>query len=168
MRVNKPQRIGLGGGCHWCTEGVFVSLEGVSRVEQGFIAASAPDDAFSEAVIVHFDPDTIELDELLRVHVETHSSSGDHSLRGRYRSAVYVFDDGQLRDCRDVLTTIRTLDRPELLTRVLRFGAFRASLAEHRDYYRTDPSRPFCRRYIAPKIERLRADRPQLFFDNKQ
>jgi peptide methionine sulfoxide reductase MsrA len=30
-----PSKIGLGGGCHWCTEGVFESLIGVTKVNQG-------------------------------------------------------------------------------------------------------------------------------------
>ena len=31
------QKIALGGGCHWCTEAVFQSLIGVTKVEQGFV-----------------------------------------------------------------------------------------------------------------------------------
>ena len=45
------QRIGFGGGCHWCTEAVFAALRGVICVEQGFIRADAPDDNFSPKLI---------------------------------------------------------------------------------------------------------------------
>ncbi len=166
--MNKLQRIGLGGGCHWCTEGVFVSLPGVSRVEQGWIAAPPPDDAYSEAVIVHFDPTLLDLPELIAVHVETHSAGGDHRLRHRYRSAVYAFDNGQLRRVEFLLGQLEDRYPDRLLTRGLRFAGFRHSLPEHRDYFRRGPDRPFCRRYIAPKVERLRADRPYLFLPNEQ
>lgn len=31
-------KVGFGGGCHWCTEAVFMSLRGVTKVAQGFIS----------------------------------------------------------------------------------------------------------------------------------
>ena len=158
----------MGGGCHWCTEGVFVSLPGVERVEQGWIAAPAPDAAFSEAVIVHFDPARIAPVDLLSVHLGTHSATGRHALRGRYRSAVYCFDAAQLVRWRELLRLLQADFAEPLVTRVLRFADFRASEAAYRDYFRRDPQRPFCRRYIAPKLDRLRADRPDLFFVGKQ
>jgi len=27
--------LGLGGGCHWCTEAIFLSLKGIVEVQQG-------------------------------------------------------------------------------------------------------------------------------------
>lgn len=161
--MSSTERIGLGGGCHWCTEGVFASLAGVVRVEQGWIASAAPDDFFSEAVIVHFDPTRIDLRELLAVHLETHAASSNHGLRGRYRSAVYTFSTAQRQRCTDWLRELGAdFDRP-LVTRVLPFAAFRQSPPQYQDYYRRDPRLPFCRRHITPKVERLRADRPYLF-----
>ncbi len=163
-----PYRIGLGGGCHWCTEGVFLHLRGVSRVEQGWIASEPPHDNFSEAVIVHFDPAVVSAADLIRVHTETHSARSDHPLRGRYRSAVYYFAEEEAKRYRSVLAEIGD-EAPageKLCTRVLAHRAFTASLPEHRDYYRTDPERPFCRRYISPKLTELRRRHPRLMKDN--
>ncbi len=54
---------GFGGGCHWCTEAVFRSLCGVQTVRQGFIASDPPQDSYSEAVVVTWDPDEITLED---------------------------------------------------------------------------------------------------------
>ncbi len=159
------KRIGLGGGCHWCTEGVFVSLAGVRRVEQGWIASVAPDGDPSEAVIVHYDPAEIGSAELIQVHLETHASTSAHGLRDRYRSAIYAFSEGEAEGFRGELAEG---GGGETVTRVLPFVSFTESLPEHLDYYRSDPERPFCRRYITPKLDRLRKDRPELFLTNKQ
>jgi hypothetical protein len=50
------EKIGLGGGCHWCTEGIFQSLIGVAQVDQGWITSNGDNATPSEAVIVHFNP----------------------------------------------------------------------------------------------------------------
>src|SRR3954451_12716902 len=85
-------KIGFGGGCHWCTEAVFLSLKGVEQVEQGWIASQPPYDAFSEAVVVTYDPLVITLTDLITIHLHTHASTSNHSMRQKYRSAVYWFD----------------------------------------------------------------------------
>ncbi|MFV8270119.1 peptide-methionine (S)-S-oxide reductase [Flavobacterium sp. GT2N3] len=55
------KKVGFGGGCHWCTEAYFQSLKGVEIVEQGWISSKFPEDIFSEAVIVHYNPSVIPL-----------------------------------------------------------------------------------------------------------
>ena len=59
------ERIGFGGGCHWCTEAVFQSLRGISKVEQGWIRSTPPHEKFSEAVIVTYDPKVMSLETLI-------------------------------------------------------------------------------------------------------
>jgi len=151
-------RIGLGGGCHWCTEAVFQSLRGVARVEQGFIRSTPPFEAWSEAVIVHFDPAVIGLDTLIEVHVRTHAATKQHALRHKYRSAVYVFDDDQEAAAQISLARLQPEYDRQLITRVLPFAAFRASLQRYRDYYRSNPQRPFCQRHIDPKLDLIQRD----------
>lgn len=87
------KKIGFGGGCHWCTEAVFQSLKGVKSVAQGWIASEGKASTFSEAVMVAYDPLKIPLKVLVEIHLRTHKSTSNHSMRKKYRSAVYVFND---------------------------------------------------------------------------
>lgn len=157
------ERIGLGGGCHWCTEAVFQALIGVIRVDQGFIAAPAPDDSLSEAVIVSFDPAAIALVDLIGVHLATHSSTSAHALRSRYRSAIYAFDAPQGDRAQAALATHSRQAGMEFVTRVLTFGHFSPSAPRYRNYYATDPARPFCQTHIDPKLALLRQSHAALF-----
>lgn len=158
--MNGPglQKIGFGGGCHWCTEAVFQALRGVARVDQGFIASAAPDEAWSEAVIVSFDPGEIGLDVLIDIHLRTHSSASDHQLRGKYRSAVYTFSGDQAALAARALDDARAEMRPPPITRALPFKAFKPSDPRFQNYYATRGDRPFCRTYIDPKLVLLRRE----------
>lgn len=151
-------KIGLGGGCHWCTEAVFQSLRGVARVEQGWIRSEPPADAWSEAVVVHFDPAVIGLEVLLEIHLRTHASTSAHPMRGKYRSAVYWFERAMVPTIRAALDTFgRELART-VVTQILPFVEFRRNEETYLDYYRKRPDAPFCRRYIDPKLELLRQE----------
>lgn len=133
-----------------------MSLCGVNRVEQGFICAQPPNDSFSEAVVVHFDNDAIDQSVLIDIHIRTHASTSQHKMRGKYRSAIYAFDQHQADDCNRVLAQLQPdFDQP-LVTSVLRFERFKASDDRFHNYYYTDPSRPFCTTYIDPKLALLR------------
>ena len=88
-------KIALGGGCHWCTEAVFQHLKGVDRVEQGYVSSDGMHSTFSEAVIVHFEPQMIPLAKLIEIHLYTHNSTSNHSFRKKYRSAVYYLNEAQ-------------------------------------------------------------------------
>jgi peptide-methionine (S)-S-oxide reductase len=152
------QKIGLGGGCHWCTEAVFASLRGVVRVEQGFIRADAPDDNFSEAVVLTFQPEKISLASLIEIHLRTHSSTSNHVMRRKYRSAIYVMDEAQAEAARSVLTDVEPGFDAPLVTRILPFRAFKASDERFQRYAEKHAGGPFCTTYIDPKLALLRKE----------
>ncbi|SDX82583.1 peptide-methionine (S)-S-oxide reductase [Flavobacterium degerlachei] len=80
----KESKIALGGGCHWCTEAVFQSLLGVVKVEQGYVASIGDNSSFSEGVIVYFNSEEISLKTLIEIHLHTHKSTSNHSMRSKY------------------------------------------------------------------------------------
>lgn len=150
------QEIGLGGGCHWCTEAVFGAVPGVTQVSQGFIASDPPDGSLSEAVRLRFEPEVVTLDDLLLVHLKTHASLSDHSMRGKYRSAVYVTRAEQAAAARSALLRLEDAIGGRPVTRVLRLQRFEASPERYRRYYETRPDAPFCRTHIVPKLDLVR------------
>lgn len=151
-------QIGFGGGCHWCTEAVFQALRGVCRVQQGFIASQSPHDSFSEAVIVDYDPAIIGLEVLVEIHLRSHASQSQHSMRGKYRSAIYCKNSFKINEVNNVLKTASDLfDRP-LVTLVLEMTAFTPSKYSFQNYYKNGPNRPFCKTYIDPKLAMLRRE----------
>ncbi len=147
---------GFGGGCHWCTEAVFQSLRGVIDVKQGFIASSPPHDSFSEAVVVTWDPAIITFEDLIAVHLATHSSTSRHKMRGKYRSAVYVHDAADAEEARLIIDRIAQQTDSAFVTEVLPFRAFKPSDMRFTDYYARNRNGPFCDAYIEPKLALLR------------
>jgi peptide-methionine (S)-S-oxide reductase len=150
------ERAGFGGGCHWCTEAIFQALAGVQDVEQGFISSTPPHAAFSEAVDVAFDPTAVTLADLIAVHLATHSSTANHSMRHKYRSAVYVHSADQAEAARSAIEALASEVGSEFVTLVLPFGEFKPSDERYHNYYRRNPARPFCEANIEPKLAVLR------------
>lgn len=154
--------IGFGGGCHWCTEAVFQPLIGVRDVRQGFIRADPPDDSWSEAVEVIYDPDHLSLRDLLTVHLSTHASTTTHKMRGKYRSAVYVQNAEHRQECAALIAGLGAETDMPFVTRVLMHRSFKPSDERFHNYYKSQPERPFCQTYIEPKLAKLRAQHKQL------
>ncbi|HDZ15258.1 hypothetical protein LCGC14_0628540 [marine sediment metagenome] len=149
------EKIGMGGSCHWCTEAIFQSLKGVDKVEQGFVASEAKNGIFSEAVLVHYNKAIIPLKDLIEIHLHTHESTSNHSMRQKYRSAVYSFSEAQRMEAKIILIGLQPDFERTLITEVLPFMAFKPSDTQFFNYYYSDPKKPFCRNYIQPKLKLL-------------
>jgi len=148
-------KVGFGGGCHWCTEAVFQSLIGAEKVEQGWIASEGEASTFSEAVIVHFDASRISLEVLIEIHLHTHKSTSEHSMRKKYRSAIYYFDAEQHETVNRLLNDFQTKFNDRLITQILPYIRFRPSGMEIENYYFKNPKKPFCKSFIDPKLKLL-------------
>lgn len=148
-------KIAFGGGCHWCTEAVFQSLIGVKKVEQGWVASTANNNTFSEAVIVHFHKSKINLKTLIEIHLATHKSTSNHSMRKKYRSAIYYFDAYQQEKSIQIIEELQSDFNAKIITQVLKFRDFKPSPKEFQNYYKLNPQKPFCQKYINPKLDFL-------------
>lgn len=151
-------KIGLGGGCHWCTEAVFMSLKGVRSVQQGWISSGGENLEWSEAVWLEFDPLVISLKDLIEVHLNTHSSTSSNSMRKKYRSAVYYSNEAQKKEAVRALREFsENFDKP-LITAALKFEKFKLNQENHLEYFKKNGRNKFCERYIHPKLDMLKLE----------
>lgn len=147
-------KIGFGGGCHWCTEAYFQSLKGVEKVEQGWISSEKPNNSFSEAVIVHYNPDIIPLQILIAIHLHTHAATKLHRFRKKYRSAIYVFD-GEIKESQKIIFDNQVDFDEKIITEVLVFDQFKLNAENQLNYFGKNRESVFCKRYIHPKLKMI-------------
>ena len=148
-------KIAFGGGCHWCTEAVFQHLIGVEKVAQGWVSSVDENETFYEAVIVYFDAQKIDLQILIEIHLQTHKSTSNHSMRNKYRSAIYYFSYQQKEESKNILQELQANFENKIITKILEFNLFKPSLEGFHNYYQSNPDKPFCQNYINPKLKFL-------------
>ena len=103
------KQIIFGMGCFWGAERKFWSLEGVYTTAVGYAAGLTPNPSYqevcsgqtghNEVVLVVYDPEKIDTEQLLKVFWESHDPTQGMQQgndRGtQYRSGIYTFDDEQ-------------------------------------------------------------------------
>jgi peptide-methionine (S)-S-oxide reductase len=161
----------LGGGCFWCTEAVFLSIEGVLKVEPGY-SGGRPEDAtyrlvstgrtgHAEVVQVSFDSKAITFREILEIYFATHDPTTLNrqgaDVGPQYRSVVFYHDEGQRTIAEEV---IRELDGEKIwdraiVTKLEPHEAFYRAEDNHVNYYERNREQPYCRLVIDPKIAKL-------------
>ncbi len=163
----------FGRGCFWCTEAVFSELHGVKSVEPGYSGGTVANPTYedvctdttghAEVARITFDPSEISYRELLEVLFSTHDPTtlnrqGNDSGT-QYRSVIFYADQEQKMQAEAIireLTADRVFQSP-IVTEVLPLGPFYPAEEYHRDYYRRNPSKPYCQAVIAPKLSKFRA-----------
>lgn len=154
----ETSEIGFGGSCHWCTEAIFVSLKGIKQVRQGWIASKEAPSRFSEAVIVSFDARLITLETLISIHLHTHSCTSSHTMREKYRSAVYAFSKDQQSKARAIIQALKAEFNEPIITEVVYFDSFKLNHPQYLNYYYANPEKPFCQNIVNPKLVHLLRD----------
>ena len=150
--------IGFGGGCHWCTEAVFQNFKGVQKVQQGYLSSNNKYTSFSEGIIVEYLAEKLPLKVLIHAHLLTHKSTSNHSRRETYRSAIYCYSNDQQKLVTTILNQLQLEFSKPIVTLVLPFKDFRESREEIQDYYTKNPNKPFCTKYIHPKLQLLQEE----------
>ena len=162
----------LGGGCFWCIDAVFRSLQGVEEVVSGYAGGHMPepdyeavcngDTGHAEVVQVTFDPDVLSYREVLEVFFTVHDPTTvdrqGADVGEQYRSVIFTHTPEQEREAKAIiaeLTKEEVFDRP-IVTQVLPAPPFYPAEDYHQDYYRNNPGAGYCQAVIRPKLAKFR------------
>jgi len=113
-------------------------------------------------VQITFDPDEISFRDLLDVFFTIHDPTTVDRQGGdvgtQYRSAIFFHTPDQKRVA-DLaiaeLTAAKTWDDP-IVTQVAPFTEFFPAEDYHQRYFERNPTQPYCRAVVAPKVAKLR------------
>jgi len=172
--IKKPnmEQATFGNGCFWCTEAVFLRLEGVEHVVSGFAGGTTKNPSYqqvitgrtghAEVVQVRYDPEIISYEVLLEIFFRTHDPTTLNrqgaDVGTQYRSIILAHSDEQLRLAREVMNELDNADiwPNPIVTQIEPFQVFYPAEEYHQNYFEKNPDQAYCQVVILPKIQKFK------------
>jgi peptide methionine sulfoxide reductase msrA/msrB len=145
----------LAGGCFWCMEHPFESIEGVVDVVSGYTGGEEVNPSYKdvssgstghvESVLITFDPKKVSYSTLLDVYwrqVNPTDPGGQFVDRGaQYRTAIFFHSPEQKRAAEESKRKLAGRFSKPLVTPILPATEFYRAEEYHQDYYKKNPIR---------------------------
>ena len=161
----------LAGGCFWCLEAAFQSLDGVIRVTPGYTGGHVKDPSYeqvcsgetghAEAVRIEFDPSKVGFEDLLdlfwQIHDPTQLNRQGSDIGTQYRSAIFYHGKVQKKTAEESIRQLAASGtcKGKIVTALEPAGKFYEAEDYHRNYYRNNYNAPYCTFVIRPKMKKL-------------
>lgn len=159
----------LGGGCFWCTEAVFVRVQGVLDVESGYCNGHVLQPTYqqvctgetghNEVVRLRYDPAQISLRELLHIffviHDPTTLNRQGNDVGTQYRSGIYVSNDADRDTAQEVLDEVNAAMNGRVVTELKPLHNYAPAEDYHQDYFANHPEQGYCAFVVAPKVQKF-------------
>lgn len=169
----------LAGGCFWCTEAVFGTLNGVRGIAPGYAGGRAERANYeavctgvsghAEAIRIEYDPAVIGFPTILQVffavaHDATQLNRQGNDIGSQYRSAVFPQDVHQEQLARSYIRELGDADifLAPIATTIEPGQVFYPAEPYHFDYAARNPDQPYIRGVSVPKAGKLRQFFPHL------
>ena len=161
----------LAGGCFWCLDAVYRTLDGVTDVVSGYTGGTVVDPSYeavctgqtghAEVVAVSFDeaviPQEVILDVFFTLHDPRQLNRQGNDVGTQYRSAMFYENEEQrvmFEAARD-----RAIDLwgTAIVTEIVPVETFWMGEEYHQDFFAKNPNQGYCNAVVAPKMAKVRA-----------
>ncbi len=170
-KLTSTEMATFGGGCFWCTEAIFQKLRGVDSVVSGYAGGNLEHPTYdqvssgttghAEAVQISFNPEIIGYQVLLDIFWHTHNPTTPNQQGAdkgsQYRSVIFYSNDEQKQLAEQSLQAFSqsgAYTNP-VVTQIVPLKAFYPAEEYHQNYYQSQPTAPYCRIVIQPKLQKL-------------
>lgn len=168
----KIQTAVLAGGCFWCTEAVFCSLEGINNVMSGYIGGDKESATYesvcsglsnhAEAIKIDFDQDIISYGKILKVffsiaHDPTQKNRQGNDIGHQYRSAIFYLSSQQKEVAKQYISqlTKAKIYNKSIETVLEVYTEFYPAEIYHRNFAKKNPLNTYLLHSTKPKLDRL-------------
>ncbi|WP_310555550.1 peptide-methionine (S)-S-oxide reductase MsrA [Flavobacterium sp.] len=175
MNLEKGKEVAIfAGGCFWCTEAVFLQLEGVISIMPGYIGGKNPNPTYeevcsgysghAEAVEIIFDSTKISYQELIEVFFATHDPTTinrqGNDVGSQYRSEVFYTNENQKKIVQGYINFLNTENTfgKKVITKISEASTFYVAEDYHKNYYNQNKNKSYCEYVITPKVEKVKKE----------
>jgi peptide-methionine (S)-S-oxide reductase len=171
VEAGEPAKAYFAGGCFWCMEEAFESVEGVAFVVSGYMGGTKVNPTYSEvsgggtghaeSVEVSYDQAKVSYRQLLDVFwrnvdpVTPNAQFCDHG--SQYRSAIFYRTDEEKRlaeESKSGIERARRFSQP-IVTQLAQAAKFYQAEDDHQDYYKKNPIRYKYYKFNCGRAQRL-------------
>jgi peptide-methionine (S)-S-oxide reductase len=160
----------LAGGCFWCLDAVYRTLNGVTDVVSGYTGGKTQNPSYesvstggtghAEAVKVSFDetviPDSVILDVFFTLHDPRQLNRQGNDIGTQYRSAMFYADDGQKKEFEAARDRADTYWGGGLVTQIEPLAQWWDAEDYHQDFFAKNPGQGYCLAVALPKVNKVR------------
>lgn len=175
MEAEKNSEIAIfAGGCFWCTEAVFLQLEGVQSVLPGYIGGKEANPTYeevcsgysghAEAVKIVFDPKKITFQDLMEVFFATHDPTTINrqgaDVGSQYRSEIFYTTENQMLKAKSYVESLnaQNIFDKKVVTKISSATDFFVAENYHQNYYNQNKEKSYCSYVITPKVEKVKKE----------
>ncbi|MDQ2657873.1 MAG: peptide-methionine (S)-S-oxide reductase MsrA [Bacteroidota bacterium] len=162
----------FGSGCFWCTEAIFLNVEGVEKVESGYEGGRVKNPTYrevcsgltghAEVTQLTFDPAKVSFDQLLEIFWKTHDpttlNQQGADVGTQYRSVIFYHNEDQKKKAeyyKQRLEQEGAFNDP-IVTEITPAAEFYKAEDAHQNYYNLNGNAPYCTYVIKPKLEKFK------------
>lgn len=161
----------LAGGCFWCLDAVYRTLNGVSDVVSGYTGGTKDNPTYeevctgttghAEVVRVDFDetviPAEVILDVFFTLHDPRQLNRQGNDVGTQYRSAMYYADEAQEATFEAARDRAAGYWEGDIVTEITPLGEFFEAEEYHQDFFARNPGQGYCMAVAVPKVNKVRA-----------
>ncbi|KAA6224759.1 MULTISPECIES: peptide-methionine (S)-S-oxide reductase MsrA [unclassified Campylobacter] len=158
----------LGGGCFWCVEAVFETIEGVTNTEVGYSGGPmnptyksvSNGDGNIEVAKISFDDSKISLNKVLELFFKMHDPTSldrqgaDAGIQ--YRSAIFYESNDDKKIIDDFIKNAQNSYSKPIVTKLYKLESYTKAEDYHQHYFKKNPNAAYCRFVIAPKLDKVK------------
>ena len=166
------QHATLAGGCFWCIESAFNSVEGVISAFSGYAGGQKENPSYeqvcegttghAEVVRINFDADKISYRDILEVffalHNPTQIDRQGNDIGTQYRSEIFYHDSEQKKIAEQIIDEIELEEiwSNPVVTEITAINNYYQAEDYHQDYFRNNPENQYCNMVVAPKLAKFK------------
>lgn len=163
------ERATFGGGCFWCLEALFQTVDGVRSVTSGYAGGSKENPTYkevcsggtghAEAVQIEYDARKVSFAKLValfwKAHDPTTLNRQGNDVGTQYRSVIFYDGEEQKKIAEESKKKAAEFFDDPIVTQIAPLVKFYPAEQYHQDYYENNPRQPYCIYNIRPKLDKF-------------